>query len=121
MSEQKPNGSCKRAYIYARVSDQQQAAQHNALDQQEHDARHYCEDRGLSFVEVFRDAGFSGSDRSRPELERMLLLANSNDQQVDVIVASDLTRLARDLESSIFLKGQLERAGVELQLVHQTP
>ena len=121
MSEQKPNGSCKRAYIYARVSAQQQAAQQNALDQQEHNARHYCEDRGLSVVEVFRDAGFSGSDRSRPGLERMLLLANSDDQKVDVIVASDLTRVARDLGSSLFLKNQLERAGVELQLVHLTP
>ncbi|WP_394269710.1 recombinase family protein [Qipengyuania sp.] len=121
MSEQKPNGSCKRAYIYARVSEDQQAEQHKALDQQEYDTRQYCEDRGLSVAEVFRDAGFSGSDRSRPGLVRMLLLANSDDQPVDVIVASDLTRVARDLESSIVLKGQLERAGVELQFVHQTP
>lgn len=121
MNEQKPKGRCMRAYIYARVSEQQHAEQHNALDQQEHDARQYCDDRGLSVVEVFRDAGFSGSDRSRPGLERMLFLANSDDQPVDVIVASDLTRVARDLESSIFLKGQLERAGVQLQFVHQTP
>lgn len=117
MRDERPSNSRKRAYIYARVSKQKQAEGRNALDQQERDARDYCDERGLSVVEVFRDDGFSGSDRSRPGLKRMLLRANADHQPVDVIVACDLTRAARDIEFAIALRAQLERAGVELQLV----
>ena len=110
----------RRCYIYTRARTQEQAEHRTSLDQQERDARQYCSDRGFDVVDVFQDGGISGSDRSRPELSRMLLLACSDDHPVDVIVACDLARVARDLELSILLKGQLDRAGVELQLVYQS-
>lgn len=116
----RPHDGSKRVYIYTRVSTQEQAEHRTSLDQQERDARHYCDDRGYTVVDVFQDGGISGSDRSRPSLERMLLLACSDDHPVDVIVACDLASIARDLEFSIVLRSQLKRAGVELQLVYQT-
>lgn len=91
---QRQIGNGKRAFIYTRVSTQEQAEHRTSLDQQERDARQYCDDRGYTVVEVVQDGGISGSDRSRPGLERMLLHACSDDHPIDIIVACDLARIA---------------------------
>ena len=44
----------KRAYIYCRVSTDEQAKHLTSIDQQEADARKLCEDRG---IEVVGDGG----------------------------------------------------------------
>ena len=109
----------KRAYIYCRVSTDEQAKHLTSIDQQEADARKLCEDRGIEVVGVFTDRGISGSDRNRPEFNRMLMLACSDDHPVDAVVACDMSRIARDMEFSVLVLNQLRRASVEMTLVYQ--
>lgn len=120
MQVRHPETGKLRAFIYARVSTQEQAEHRTSLDQQERDGRRKCEELGLEVAGVFNDAGISGSDRSRPEFNRMLLMACSDEHPVDFIVASDMARIARDVEYSVMVTGQLRRAGVQLKLVHQS-
>ena len=110
----------KRAFIYCRVSTDEQAKHLTSIDQQEADARKLCADRGIEVVGVFTDRGISGSDRNRPEFNRMLMLACSDDRPVDAVVACDMSRIARDLEFSVVVLGQLRRAGLEVILVYQS-
>lgn len=119
MSDLPPASAKKRAYVYCRVSTQEQAEHRTSLAQQERDARKFAGENGVEIVGVFVDAGISGSDRSRPEFNRMMLLACGDDHPVDYIIAADMARLARDLEFSVLLTGQLRRAGVKLLLVYQ--
>lgn len=110
----------KRAYVYCRVPTDAQAKQLTLSDQQEADARKLCEDRGIAVVRVFTDRGFNGSDRNRPELNRMLMLACGEDHQVDAVVACAMSRITRDLEFSVGVHDQLRRAEVEMTLVYQS-
>ena len=110
----------KRTYIYCRVSTDEQAKHLTSIDQQEADARKLCADRDIEVVGVFTDRGISGSDRNRPEFNRMLMLACSDDHPVNAVVACDMSRIARDLEFSVLVLGQLRRAGLEVTLVYQS-
>ena len=105
------------AYIYCRGSTDEQAKHLTSIDQQEADARQLCADRAITIVEVFTDRGYTGGDRNRPELNRMLMLACGEDHLVDLVVACNMSRIARDLEFSVFVLEQLSRAGVEMTFV----
>ena len=105
------------AYIYCRGSTDEQAKHLTSIDQQEAYARQLCEDRAITIVEVFTDRGYTGGDRNRPELNRMVMLACGEDHLVDLVVACNMSRIARDLEFSVFVLEQLSRAGVEMTFV----
>lgn len=112
------SSTSKRAYIYCRVSIEEQARHATSLHQQEADARKLYADRGVEVINVFEDRGTSGSDRSRPNLNRMLILACGDNYPVGAVVACDMSRIARDLKFSVLVLDQLRRAGVEMTLVH---
>ncbi|GMN14136.1 recombinase family protein [Altererythrobacter sp. MTPC7] len=112
--------SRRRAFGYVRVSTTEQAQHQTSIRQQKADLQKFCNDNDIDLIEIFEEPGVSGSDRRRPEFNRMLLLATSEDHPVDAIVACDMSRLARDVEFTVLTDGQLRRAGVQCLFVYQS-
>src|SRR3954451_22261371 len=57
-----------KAAIYLRVSTEEQAEDGNSLESQEARCRALCEARGLTIVDTYLDAGYSGGTLERPDL-----------------------------------------------------
>ena len=90
-------------YGYIRVSTETQAEKGGGLDVQRSAIEKYAADNGLQLEEVFCDAGISGTQESRPELDRLLL---ETIREGDTIIVHNTSRLWR----SIFAQATVMKA-----------
>ena len=95
MSEATP----ARAAGYVRVSQERNARNGFGLGVQEAEVRRYVEYKGLRPVGFYREAGVSGYERERPELER--LLADAKAGKLDVVVFPSIDRAGRSVKDII--------------------
>lgn len=109
--------SRRRAYGYIRANTMQDDLSDAALRAQEIEIRSYCEAGGIELLGLFTDVACSGTDRTRPEFDRMLAQATSGPKQVDAIIVCDQTRLTRDIDRARETETRLARAGVQCLFV----
>jgi DNA invertase Pin-like site-specific DNA recombinase len=84
-----------RAAIYCRLSKNRKGKRSN-VKEQERDCRDFIDDQGWQLVDVYPDDGISASDKSeKPRDEFIRMMADLRDGHIDVIVASEITRLYR--------------------------
>lgn len=107
-----------KAVAYARVSTDRQAKEGISLEAQEERMRKEAEHRGLELVEVFVDAGVSGKNTERPELQRMLEMVRR--REVGYVIIPKLDRLGRNTRDLIDLVEELTEHGAELLSLHET-
>ncbi len=94
MSDEKPK---PKAAIYLRVSTEEQTERYG-MDMQRTRCLKYCEYQNLEVVEIYEDAGISGSTMNRPALQRLLLDARNGKWEMVVTYKVDrLSRNVRDL------------------------
>jgi site-specific DNA recombinase len=121
------NGSLKRAGGYVRVSSERQADTASP-EEQEADIRAYCEAHGYTLVEMYRDTERyrvggrlvepSGTRSDRPQLRR--LLADVDDDKIDVIVAWREDRLYRGANHAMLeISERVKRGVVDVELVKE--
>lgn len=103
----------KRAAIYLRVSTGEQSS-----DRQRAELQEVADRRGWQ-VQVFEDAGISGSKGrdKRPALDAMLKAVTRG--KVDVVAAWSVDRLGRSLQDLLGMLGEVKAAGCELYLHQQ--
>ncbi len=94
-----------RCALYARVSTGEQTVEPQLLQ-----LRQYAEQRGWRIVREFVDAGISGSQDSRPELDALLKAAHQ--RKFDVLLTWKLDRLGRSLKHLVNTLADLEKLGV---------
>ena len=88
-------GGTVRAAIYCRLSKNRKGKKANVKDQ-ERDCRDFIEVQGWRLVGVYVDDGISASDKSeKPRGQFLNLMADLRAGVIDVIVASEFTRLYR--------------------------
>lgn len=68
--------------------------------------------------ERFDDEGYSGATLDRPAMRKLRKVIGLNG--VDRVYAVALDRLTRNMRDAVVLLDELDRAGVELRLVHQS-
>ena len=104
----------KRAAIYVRVSTDKQT-----VANQERELRRVAERRGWEVVDVYNDAGISGSKGrdQRPGLDRML--NDASKRRFDVVMAWAIDRLGRSLIDLLGTVQHLEACRVDLYLDQQ--
>lgn len=103
-----------RAALYLRVSTGRQAESDLSIPDQRRQGAAFCKARGWEVAAEFVDAGLSGTDDKRPELQRLLDMATSDGAPFDVIVVHSFSRFARDHFALEYHVRRLRKAGVRL-------
>jgi site-specific DNA recombinase len=111
------DGSPARAAGYVRVSQERNARNGYGLDAQEAEVRRFAEYKGLRRVRFYREAGASGYERERPELER--LLADAKKGMFDVAVFPSIDRAGRSVKDVIEIDAALREAGVDIVFLRE--
>jgi len=84
-----------RAAIYTRLSKNRKGKAAN-VKEQERDCREFVEAQGWQLVDVYTDDGISASDKStKPRFAFQRLIGDVKDHHIDMIVATEFTRLYR--------------------------
>lgn len=83
-----------RCGIYVRVSTDDQRDNGYSIDSQLRVIKEYCEKNEYDIVDVYNDAGHSGKDLMRPEMQR--LLKDIKSKKIDKLVAIKVDRLTRN-------------------------
>jgi DNA invertase Pin-like site-specific DNA recombinase len=105
----------RRAALYLRVSTDKQT-----IENQELQLRQVAERRGWEVVEVYDDAGISGSKgrADRPGLDQML--NDASRRHFDVVLCWAIDRLGRSLIDLLGTIQHLEAVGVDLYIDQQS-
>lgn len=109
-----------RAAIYVRVSTVRQAERELSIPDQLRQLTEYCQVHSIDLVDKYIEQGASGRDESRPEFQRMLVRACSDESPYDLILVHSFSRFARD---GLVLHGrnrELMAHGVRLQAITQS-
>lgn len=93
-------------YAYLRVSTETQAEKGGGLDVQKNALKKYAAENGIVIEKIFCDAGISGTQESRPELDALLL---ETIKEGDVILVHNTSRLWR----SIFAQATVMKAVIQ--------
>ncbi len=103
-----------RAALYLRVSTGRQAENDLSIPDQRRQALAFCAARGWEAAIEFVDAGLSGTDDRRPELQRLLDMASGGGRPFDVVIVHSFSRFARDHFALEYHVRQLRKAGIRL-------
>lgn len=101
----------KRAIGYIRVSTGRQAKEGVSLDAQKERIIAWCASNDCDLVDVFMDAGQSGTKmKNRDGLQNALSAINKD----TVLIFYSLSRLSRSLQDMLKIAGTVEKAGGQL-------
>lgn len=103
-----------RAYIYARVSNDDEGGNNASGIAQRAACRAYCERHGIAVAEEFEELNVSGRKLQRKQFDRMIAQATAPDRPVHLIVVYALSRFARRLLTQVTAEHKLAEAGVRL-------
>ena len=77
--------------------------------------KEYCEKNDYNIVDVYNDAGYSGKDLMRPEMQR--LLADIKSKKIDKLIAIKVDRLTRNNYDGFWLLNYCEEHDVKIELI----
>jgi DNA invertase Pin-like site-specific DNA recombinase len=105
------------AFLYARVSTQDRGQ--DKPQRPELQVREMLElaDRRKWAAEIFADAGYSGSKRDRPELDRMMALCRK--RKCDVVVVYRFDRFARSTKHLVDALDEFNDLGIQFVSLHE--
>jgi site-specific DNA recombinase len=107
-----------RAFIYARVSTEEQVS-NLSLDTQVGTCKEFCQRQGWEVAAAYREEGESARTADRPELKRMLADLRRRPGLVEYVVVYDTSRFARDVYVHASLKQLLMKSGAKLRAATQ--
>lgn len=103
-------------YGYIRVSTETQAETGGGLDVQEKAIKQYAASNGLTLTKVFKDAGISGTNKSRPALDELLL---ETIKEGDVIIVHSTSRLWRNIYAQATIMQAVKDAKANVKSVDE--
>ncbi len=104
-----------RCAVYVRVSTDDQRDNGYSIDSQLRMIKEFCEKNDYSIVDVYNDAGHSGKDLMRPEMQR--LLADIKAKKIDKLIAIKVDRLTRNNYDGFWLLNYCEEHDVKIELI----
>lgn len=87
--------------IYVRVSTIEQAEEGYSIEEQIDKLTKYCEIKDWTVVDIYKDAGFSGSNINRPGIER--LIKDIKHDKIENVLVYKLDRLSRSQKDTLLL------------------
>jgi site-specific DNA recombinase len=104
-----------RTAVYVRVSTDDQRDNGYSIDSQLRMIKEYCEKNEYLIVDIYNDAGYSGKDLMRPEMQR--LLKDIKSKKIDKLVAIKVDRLTRNNYDGFWLLNYCEEHDVKIELI----
>ena len=104
-----------RCGIYVRVSTDDQKENGYSIDSQLRMIKEYCERNNYIIVSIYNDAGYSGKDLMRPEMQR--LLKDIKSKKIDKLIAIKVDRLTRNNFDGFWLLNYCEQYDVKIELI----
>ena len=104
-----------RCGVYVRVSTEDQRDNGYSIDSQLRMIKEYCEKNNYDIVDIYNDAGHSGKDLMRPEMQR--LLKDIKSHKIEIIVAIKVDRLTRNNYDGFWLLNYCEENDVKIELI----
>ena len=104
-----------RCGVYVRVSTDDQRDNGYSIDSQLRMIKEYCGKNEYDIVDVYNDAGHSGKDLMRPEMQR--LLKDIKTKKIDKLVAIKVDRLTRNNYDGFWLLNYCEEHDVKIELI----
>ena len=87
--------------LYIRVSTDAQAEEGYSIDAQKEMLEGFCKSKQIDNYKFYIDGGFSGSNISRPELEKLII--DIKNKFVKAVVVYKLDRLSRSQKDTLYL------------------
>jgi site-specific DNA recombinase len=84
---------------YTRVSTDLQAEKGYSLEEQKERLEAFCKSKDWNLVKVYTDAGYTGSNMNRPQLQQMMAEINA----YDIVLVNKLDRLSRSQKDTLYL------------------
>jgi site-specific DNA recombinase len=109
----------ERACAYVRVSTKQQADHDVSIPEQLGAIRRYADEKGLTIVEEFVEAGVSGRKAEREALSAMMADALSEPPRFTKILVHNYSRFFRDEVESELFRRRVAANGVEIVSITQ--
>ena len=106
-----------KAFIYIRVSTEEQAVEGKSVETQERLGRDWAKKNDYQVVDIFKDEGKSGTNLNRPALQDMLSRVRNED--IDAVLVQDTDRLARNTLHHLTIKAELKKRKVKLVSISQ--
>ena len=100
-------------YIYTRVSTSKQVTEGHGLDSQLTRCLNYAKYNNYNVVKTYKEKGVSGRTLYRPELEKLFLDLNEN-QNDKIVLVDSLSRLSRDVNSNVIIVGKLTKLNARI-------
>ena len=104
-----------RCGVYVRVSTDDQRDNGYSIDSQLRMIKEYCEKNEYDIVDVYNDAGHSGKDLMRPEMQR--LLKDIKSKKIHKLVAIKANGLTRNNYDGFWLLNYCEEHDVKIELM----
>ena len=101
--------------LYLRVSTDDQRDNGYSIDSQLRMIKEYCEKNDYDIVDIYNDAGHSGKDLMRPEMQ--ILLKDIKSKKIDKLVAIKVDRLTRNNYDGFWLLNYCEEHDVKIELI----
>lgn len=108
----------RRAYLYIRVSTDEQADKGYSQKHQDEKLRQHCEYHNIEIAGAYWE-DYSGKTFDRPEFNNFLEHAKKNRKSADLLLFLKWDRFSRNVAESYAMIHQLNKLGIEPQAIEQ--
>ncbi|RYZ27118.1 MAG: recombinase family protein, partial [Chitinophagaceae bacterium] len=108
----------QRAYLYIRVSTDEQAEKGYSQKHQDDRLRQHCEHQGIEIVDSFWE-DYSGKTFDRPEFNKLMEHLKKHRSSADLLLFLKWDRFSRNVAESYVMISRLAKMGIEPQAIEQ--
>ncbi len=108
----------QRAYLYIRVSTDEQAEKGYSQKHQDDRLRQYCEHHNIEIVGSFWE-DYSGKTFDRPEFNKLIEHLKKHKNSADLLLFLKWDRFSRNVAESYVMISKLAKMGIEPQAIEQ--
>lgn len=109
----------KNVIIYTRVSTENQKEKGFSLRHQKEQLENYCQQNGYTILCHFEEDHSAKNFSSRPEFQKLVRFAKSNQKKIDALLFLKWDRFSRNVEMSFRVIREFKEMGIQVNSIEQ--